>query len=56
MDNNNFGQELAKQTLDQIPRPNSNAKRIVGLAKEGGRFTGVGILLSDPTLFLGSRE
>lgn len=25
------GQELAKQTLDQIPQANSNAKRIVGL-------------------------
>ena len=40
MDNNNFGQELAKQTLDQIPQANSNAKRIVGLVKEGGRITG----------------
>lgn len=40
MDNNNFGQELAKQTLDQIPNTNSNAKRIVGLVKEGGRITG----------------
>ena len=40
MDNNNFGQELAKQTLDQIPRPDSNAKRIVGLVKEGCRITG----------------
>ena len=34
------GKELAKQTLDQIPRPDSNAKRIVGLVKEGGRITG----------------
>ena len=40
MDNNNFGQELAKQTLDQIPQANSNAKQIVGLLKEGGRITG----------------
>ena len=40
MENNNFGQELAKQTLDQIPQANSNAKRIVGLVKEGGRITG----------------
>ena len=40
MDNNNFGQELAKQTLDQIPQANANAKRIVGLVKEGGRITG----------------
>ena len=33
-------QELVKQTLDQIPQANSNAKRIVGLVKEGGRITG----------------
>ena len=32
--------ELVKQTLDQIPRPDSNAKKIVGLVKEGGRITG----------------
>ena len=37
---NIFGQKLAKQTLDQIPQANSNAKRIVGLVKEGGRITG----------------
>lgn len=29
-----------KNTLDQIPTPNSNAKRIVGLVKESGRITG----------------
>ena len=40
MENNNFGQELAKQTLDQIPQANANAKRIVGLVKESGRITG----------------
>ena len=34
------GKELVKQTLDQIPRVNSNANRIVGLVKEGGRITG----------------
>ena len=34
------GHELVKQTLDQIPNPNSNARRIVGLVKEGGRITG----------------
>ena len=34
------GNELVKQTLDQIPRPDSNAKRIIGLVKEGGRITG----------------
>ena len=34
------GKELVKQTLDQIPQANSNAKRIVRLVKEGGRITG----------------
>ena len=34
------GKELVKQTLDQIPQANSNAKRIVGLIKKGGRITG----------------
>ena len=34
------GQELAKQTLDHVPQPSANAKRIVGLVKEGGRITG----------------
>ena len=40
MDNKNFGQELAKQTLEQIPQANANAKHIIGLVKEGGRITG----------------
>lgn len=31
---------LIKNTLDQIPNADSNAKRIVGLVKEGGRVTG----------------
>ena len=29
-----------QQALDQIPRANADAKRIVGLVKEGGRITG----------------
>ena len=37
---NKNGQELAKQALDQIPQAEANAKRIVGLVKEGGRITG----------------
>ncbi len=41
------GHELVKQTLDQIPQPSTNAKRIVGLVKEGGRITGY--KLSDET-------
>ena len=39
--------ELVKQTLDQIPQANTNAKRIVGLVKKGGRITGY--KLSDET-------
>ena len=31
---------LVKQTLDQIPQADPNAKRIIGLVKEGGRITG----------------
>ncbi len=31
---------LAKNTLDQIPKANADAKRIVGLVKESGRVTG----------------
>ena len=42
------GQELAKQTLDQIPQANPSAKRIVGLVKKGGRITGY--QLSDNTI------
>ena len=34
------GQDLVKQTLDQIPQAKANAKRIVGLVKEGGKVTG----------------
>ena len=33
-------QELVKQTLDQIPHANADAKKIVGLVKESGRITG----------------
>ena len=29
-----------QQALDQIPQANADAKRIVGLIKEGGRITG----------------
>ena len=42
------GQELVRQTLDQIPQAAPDAKRIVGLVKEGGRFRGY--KLSDETL------
>lgn len=39
---------LVKNTLDQIPQANPNAKRIVGLVKEGGRI--IGYQLSDNTV------
>ena len=42
------GKELAKQTLDQIPQANANAKRIIGLVKKDGRITGY--QLSDNTV------
>ena len=34
------GNNLVKNTLDQIPQAGPNAKPIVGLVKEGGRITG----------------
>ncbi len=42
------GHNLVKQTLDQIPLADSNAKRIVGLVKEGGKITGY--QLSDKSI------
>jgi hypothetical protein len=39
--------EFVKNTLDQIPQANDDAKRIVGLVKESGRVTGY--QLSDET-------
>ena len=41
-DNSNSinGNELVKNTLDQIPEAKSNAKRITRLVKEHGRVTG----------------
>ena len=33
-------QNIIKNTLDQIPQANINAKQIVGLVKKGGRITG----------------
>lgn len=40
--------ELVKNTLDQIPEANPDAKKIVGLVKERGRITGY--QLSDNTI------
>ena len=42
------GQDLVKNTLDQIPQSNPNARRITGLVKKGGRITGY--QLSDNTI------
>lgn len=39
---------LVKNTLDQIPQANSNAKRIIALVKKGGRITGY--QLSDKSI------
>ena len=39
---------LVKNTLDQIPLANENAKRIIGLVKDGGRI--IGYQLSDKTI------
>ena len=44
MDNQNN----VKNTLDQIPTPNKNAKKVVGLVKESGKTTGY--KLSDDTV------
>ncbi len=41
------GNALVKNTLDEIPKSDPNAKRIVGLVKESGRVTGY--QLSDET-------
>ena len=39
---------LVRNTLDQIPQTNSNAKRIIGLVKEGSRI--IGYQLSDNSI------
>lgn len=41
------GNTLVKNTLDEIPKSDPDAKRIVGLVKESGRVTGY--QLSDDT-------
>ncbi|MDY4755586.1 MAG: DUF3892 domain-containing protein [Candidatus Faecousia sp.] len=42
------GSEFAKNTLDQIPDTAPNAKRIIGLVKQGGKITGY--QLSDESI------
>lgn len=53
--NNNLinGNELVKNTLDEIPEAKADARRIVGLVKENGRVTGY--QLSDKTVVEKSR-
>ena len=34
------GAEFVKNTLDEIPNPDADAKQIIGLVKESGRVTG----------------
>lgn len=48
MEHNQEQNLLARNTLDQIPAPASDARRITGLVKESGRVTGY--RLSDNTL------
>lgn len=40
--------EIVKNTLDNIPTPNENAKKIVGLVKQKGKVAGY--KLSDDTI------
>ncbi|WP_304507246.1 DUF3892 domain-containing protein [Anaerotignum sp.] len=48
LDKNELTQTLAKNTLDNIPSPNPNAKKITGLLKQSGKIKGY--QLSDNTL------
>lgn len=48
MEHNQEQNNLAQNTLDQIPVSASNARSITGLVKEGGRVTGY--RLSDNTV------
>ncbi len=40
IDKDPFTEELARNTLDDIPQPKSDAKEIVGLVKNAGRING----------------
>lgn len=40
MNDKDFSASLAKNTLDDIPNPKSDAKNIVGLVKSSGKITG----------------
>lgn len=47
-DNTINDNDLVKNTLDEIPEANPDAKRIVGLVKHGGKVTGY--QLSDKSI------
>lgn len=40
MNLDSLGEALARNTLDEIPEPKSDAKKIVGLVKSSGKVTG----------------
>ena len=40
IDKDTLGEALARNTLDDIPQPKSDAKEIVGLVKSSGRING----------------
>ena len=40
IDKDSLNDALARNTLDDIPMPKSDAKEIIGLVKSGGRVTG----------------
>ena len=48
MENDQNRQTLAQNTLDSIPNPEPDARRITGLVKESGKITGY--QLSDNTV------
>lgn len=47
LDKNELSEALAKNTLDDIPSPKPNARKIKGLIKQSGKITGY--RLSDDT-------
>ena len=54
IDKDTLSEALARNTLDDIPQPKSDAKEIVGLVKSSGRIKGVGIAHRKDTEYLKS--
>lgn len=50
MEKNDYRNNLAMAALDEIPTPNSNSKKIIGLVKEKGQITGY--QLSDESIVM----